>query len=186
MDPTTAMIRVEELFKLFVEKGTENYSGEPVTQTEHGCQAAELARTQFPKDPELIIAALFHDIGHLLPGEQMQDLGRMDHDQAGGEFLKNLGFSERIATLVAGHVQAKRYRAFKDPEYYERLSKASKGTLEFQGGMMSAQEGLQFEHDPLFDLHFMMRGWDEAAKEANKPLPELGEFKELCVAHLRR
>ena len=50
-----------------------------------------------------------------------------------------------MAHLVEGHVLAKRYLCFKDPEYYSKLSPASKTTLEFQGGFMAAEEAKMFE-----------------------------------------
>src|SRR3546814_10323744 len=60
----------------------------------------------------------------------------------GGELLLQSGFPERMATLVAGHVTAKRYLTLKEPGYYDRLSDASKKTLEFQGeiGRASCRE----------------------------------------------
>ena len=55
---------VEELFALYAEKGDEHY-GESITQTEHALQCAALARRDGASDA-LIVAALFHDVGHLV------------------------------------------------------------------------------------------------------------------------
>jgi predicted HD phosphohydrolase len=48
---------------------------------------------------------------------------------------------------------------------YERLSEASRRTLEYQGGVMSAEEAEAFEQDPLCEVSLRMRQWDEQAKE---------------------
>ncbi len=40
--------------------------------------------------------------------------------------------------LVEYHVQAKRYLTFSQPDYYARLSEASRRTLAYQGGVMTA------------------------------------------------
>ena len=59
---------VERLFELLEGGGGAQYLGEPVTQLEHALQAAALAEAA-GADEALVIAALLHDIGHLLPGE---------------------------------------------------------------------------------------------------------------------
>ena len=67
----------------------------------------------------------------------MGGYGIKSHEKIGGDFLRDLGFPERIAKLVENHVQAKRYLTFKYPEYFEKLSKASLQTLSYQGGPMN-------------------------------------------------
>ena len=59
-------------------------------------------------------------------------------------------FSKKVALLIGSHVQAKRYLATKKPSYFERISEASKGTLNFQGGLMDSSEMQSFEQQPLF------------------------------------
>ena len=94
----------------------------------------------------------------------MGSWGAAGHEVLGAEFLRELGFGERVARLVEGHVAAKRYLTFKQPAYHERLSAASKATLRYQGGPMSAAEAAEFEADSLFSLMLELRTWDEAAK----------------------
>ena len=83
-------------------------------------------------------------------------------------------------------MEAKRYLTFKDPEYYEQLSAASKKTLEYQGGKMSKEEAEAFEQYPLFDLIIKMRRWDEEAKIENMPLPDLEHYKRMMITHLQK
>lgn len=176
----------ELIFALLEEKGQAEYFGEPVSQIEHAFQSAQLAQAA-GYDSEVILAALLHDIGHLCAVEEeapMQDLGMLRHEQIGARFLRDEGFSEKICRLVEGHVQAKRYLTFVDPDYYERLSEASRQTLVFQGGIMTADEAQAFTQDELFELMIQMRRWDEAAKEEGLALPDFALFKVMLLNHL--
>jgi predicted HD phosphohydrolase len=152
-------------------------------------QAAQLAEEEGYED-DIILAAFFHDIGHLcefaFPVKQMGGAGVADHETIGADFLIQKGFSEKISKLVQSHVPAKRYLTFKYPEYFEKLSPASKTTLGYQGGMMSAGEAELFENDPYFLLYIKLRKWDDQAKETNKPLLLLEKFRQLAIAHLMK
>ncbi|HEY0262585.1 MAG TPA: HDIG domain-containing protein [Chitinophagales bacterium] len=177
---------VEEIFALYEKYGAENYYGEDVSQLEHMCQSAELARLG-GYDDEVILAAFFHDIGYLIHSENketMGDFGRKNHEKEAGNFIRKNGFSEKLARLAEEHVNAKRYLTFANPDYYERLSEASKNTLQYQGGMMSAEEAEAFREEPLFELFITMRRWDEEAKLQNQPLPDLNFYKEIARKHL--
>ena len=113
-------------------------------------------------------------------------MGNVDHEKLGADYLLNLGFSERLASLVKSHVIAKRYLTYKYPEYYNKLSDASKTTLEFQGGIMSAEEAAAFEATPDAELTIKLRLWDDAAKEMNIPVDNIQYLKSLTVNHLDR
>lgn len=171
---------VEEIFTLYKVFGRADYIGEPVSQIEHMSQAAKLAIDE-GYDDEVVLAAFFHDIGHIcVMGEgenNMDGFGTKSHEKIGADYLRQKGFSERIARLVENHVQAKRYLTFLSTDYYDKLSEASKQTLEFQGGKMTLEEANNFEKDPLFDVSIRMRHWDEQAKEMNKPLIDLEKLK---------
>jgi phosphonate degradation associated HDIG domain protein len=178
---------VNEVFSLYEKFGDEDYIGEPVSQLEHMSQAAALAEEE-GYDDEVILAAFFHDIGHLCAeegeAESMDGMGNVDHEKLGADYLLERGFSERLANLVQGHVLAKRYLTFKHPEYYNKLSEASKTTLEFQGGRMSKEEADEFELNPDADLIIRLRYWDDMAKETNVPVDNVAHLKELALAHL--
>lgn len=178
---------VNEIFSLYENHGNADYIGEPVSQLEHMCQAAQLAEEE-GYDDEVVLAAFFHDIGHLcefiMPVELMEGVGVLDHESIGQAYLVNKGFSERVAKLVRSHVEAKRFLTFKFPEYFEKLSDASKLTLQHQGGRMNAEEAEAFETDPMFELFIKMRTWDDLAKITNKALPDLNRYKQMAVLHL--
>jgi phosphonate degradation associated HDIG domain protein len=187
MKKEEAEIIVDEIFSLYERHGNADYIGEPVSQLEHMCQAAELAEEE-GYDDEVVLAAFFHDIGHLcefiMPVELMEGVGVLDHESIGQHYLVKKGFSERIAKLVRSHVEAKRFLTFRFPEYFEKLSDASKITLQHQGGRMNEEEAVAFETDPMFDLFIKMRTWDDLAKITNKELPDLNKYKQMAVLHL--
>ncbi|MBS1526016.1 MAG: HDIG domain-containing protein [Bacteroidetes bacterium] len=177
---------IGEVFALYELHGDEDYIGEPVSQLEHMSQAAALAEAEGFED-EVILAAFFHDIGHLCAGgedEDMDGFGKVDHEKLGADYLREKGFSERLASLVQSHVVAKRYLTYKYPEYYDKLSDASKATLEFQGGRMNEQEASDFEQNPDADLFVRLRHWDDEAKQVNKPVDNIAHIKLLAISHL--
>lgn len=174
---------------LFAQSGHDAYFGEPVTQLEHALQTAQLAE-QAGADPETIVAAFLHDIGHLLPEETgheyMDGYGTVDHERLGADYLRKGGFSEKVAQLIENHVNAKRYLIAKSPDYFARLSEASLRTLEFQGGSMTPDEATRFEQHPYFDEILQMRRWDEQAKTPGLPTRDLAYYLDLCVNQATR
>ena len=192
MDTFEIHSSVEEIISLYKDFGNEDYIGEPVSQIEHMCQCAQLAEAA-GADEEVILAAFFHDIGHLceyaFPEKKLQHMdgvGIVDHEKLGYTYLISKGFSKKIALLVQSHVQAKRYLTFKYPEYFEQLSEASIKTLAFQGGVMTMAEATIFESDPLCEMYVQLRRWDEQAKETSKPLPPLNNYKKMMLKHLQQ
>ena len=162
---------MDKLINLFTEFGEKEYIGEEVSQLEHALQAAQLARDA-GETRAVVMAALCHDIGHLLllagyPVSSMDDgLGAEDHDWAGATWLRHeMGLKEDVTEPVRLHVAAKRYEAFKSPDYVERfLSEASKKTLEYQGGPMRPREADEFEQNPYSADALRLRQYDNAAK----------------------
>ncbi len=178
----------EEIIRMYGQHGGEAYAGEKVTQLEHMVQTAELAKQQ-GVDEEVILAAFLHDIGHICVAayseNEMGGYGIKNHEEVGADFLDQKGFSKKIIRLVQSHVDAKRYLTYRNPHYYEQLSEASKKTLEYQGGKMSAEEAAIFEKDPLFAVIIQMRKWDEQAKIEGLPNPELEYYSQLLLKHLQ-
>lgn len=177
----------DAVWAIFHSRGHEEYHGEPVSQWEHAVQSAELALKERPDDPEFILAAFLHDFGHICADPDvsgsMEGYGIVRHERVGAEALRKLGFSEKIAALVAGHVQAKRYLVATDPGYFAGLSEASKYTLEQQGGLMSPAEREEFERDPLFPSHIQLRRIDERAKASEYPTGDLDWLEKLMRGH---
>ncbi len=183
------ILTVEEIFALYNTFGHADYIGEPVSQLEHMSQSAQLAMKE-GYDDEVILAAFFHDIGHICvmsnTENSMNGFGVKSHEKIGADYLRDKGFPEKVAKLVESHVQAKRYLTFKYPEYLNSLSEASKITLGFQGGVMNAEEANSFEIDPLFETSIRMRKWDELAKETEVPILDLNILKQKAVSLLSK
>src|SRR6187200_2065216 len=89
---------------LYAERGAADYHGEAVTQLEHALQTAQLAE-RAGADPQLIVAALLHDVGHLLGGD---DDDNDDHEALGYRYLTKY-FGPEVCEPVRLHVAAKRY-----------------------------------------------------------------------------
>jgi phosphonate degradation associated HDIG domain protein len=180
---------VDDIFDLYKKFGDADYIGEPVSQIQHMSQAAQLAMKE-GCDDEVILAAFFHDIGHIcVQSDEMNNMGGYGiqrHEKVGADFLRSKGFSERLVKLVENHVQAKRYLTFKYPSYHAALSEASKRTLEFQGGKMTETEAHHFAEDPNFEMSLLLRKWDELAKEIDLPLIDLDVLKQKAMNCLLR
>lgn len=174
---------------LFAQSGQDAYFGEPVTQLEHALQTAQLAE-QAGADGETVVAAFLHDIGHLLPVDDtagyMDGYGTVDHERLGADYLRKMGYSEKVAQLIENHVNAKRYLVARSMDYFDRLSEASLRTLEFQGGPMTPGEAARFEQHPYFDEILQMRRWDEQAKVPGLPTPGVAHYLNLCDTHSAR
>ncbi|CAI7656912.1 unnamed protein product [Penicillium viridicatum] len=94
--------------------------GESISQLEHCLQAAHQAHKADARD-ELVIAALLHDTGQIIPlestrevrmnlHESTENVGRVGHEAIGASYLRALGFSEAVCRLINSHVAAKRNR----------------------------------------------------------------------------
>ena len=179
---------VVRLFALYQKHGHDAYIGEPVSQLEHMRQAAALAEAEGCEE-EVILAAFFHDLGHLCTHpdeiESMDGFGVVNHEKLGADYLRSCGFSERVALLVESHVKAKRYLTFKHPDYRRQLSAASQATLVFQGGVMTAAEAAAFEQHPDSAVIIRMRQWDDLAKQEAQPVTSLTPLKNMALRHLQ-
>jgi phosphonate degradation associated HDIG domain protein len=171
---------VDEIRKLFEEKGGREYEGEGVSQLEHALQAATHAeRAGAP--PELVCAALLHDIGHLLndKGETPTLRGVDDqHQNAAAPFLRGR-LPAAVLEPIRLHVDAKRYLCATRADYYGRLSEDSKRSLELQGGVFSAAEAERFIAQPHAAEAVRVRLWDDAAKTRGAATPDLAHFEPL-------
>ena len=177
-----------QIIGLLESHGGSEYIGEPVTKLEHMVQSAMIAEEQ-QLDEEIVLAAFLHDIGHVCvetsEENDMDGFGVIDHEKTGAAYLQSFGFSQRIIDAVANHVPAKRYLCYKYKEYNDALSEASKRTLEFQGGPMSAEEAAAFEQLEWFKDIIAVRRIDEMAKMEHIPLPEnLNKYRMLIINHL--
>ncbi|KAJ5928688.1 hypothetical protein N7466_007644 [Penicillium verhagenii] len=186
-----ARATIKTLFDFLHAQGQGDYLGERVTQLEHSLQCAHLATrsAEYANDPEVILAALLHDVGRFIPAaEKMgkmiapdgQYVGRMSHEILGESYLRQIGFSERVCQLVGAHVMAKRYLVATDKAYHDGLSETSKRTLRFQGGGFTDLEVLEAQKDPWLQAKLAVRRWDDLAKDPDCVVSPLEAYEEIA------
>jgi phosphonate degradation associated HDIG domain protein len=161
------MSLVREILAVYAARGAGAYFGERVSMTEHGLQAAHFAHAERAPEP-LILAALLHDVGHLLEDvpDAIEDW-RSDarHEEVGARWLARR-FGPEVSEAVRLHVPAKRYLCATDAAYFGMLSPASVHTLGLQGGPMNALETARFETEPYHREAVRVRRWDDQGKVA--------------------
>jgi len=169
--------KTQEILNLFQQFGHLHFI-EDMTVLSHAFQAGILARER-GLDGDMIVAALLHDIGHLIPFHEelfrklLKNAKMQSHDILGADYLASLGFSQAIVATCRNHIRAKRYLCFKHDAYFDRLSEESKEKLELQGGPMSLAEAMAFEADPYFHISLEIRQIDiEARVKAFQPTKE--------------
>jgi phosphonate degradation associated HDIG domain protein len=173
----------DKLSAIYSEAGAHAYFGEPVTTLEHSLQTAYFARLANASDA-LVIAALLHDIGHLIesaPADLADWATDAHHEESGGRWLA-AHFAADVSEPVRLHVAAKRYLCAKQPRYTGRLSDASVRTLQLQGGRMSPAEAAAFESNPHWRDAVRLREWDDRGKVAGLRTPEFADYGELIEA----
>jgi len=164
MNPS-AVSPLLEIETLFETHGCLIY-GESVNQIQHALQCATLAQQQGVSE-SLIVAALLHDVGHMMHRDAAAALaaGNDDvHEKLGAKFLAKW-FGPDVTQPVALHVQAKRYLCYREPEYNLHLSGISRKTLAIQGGAMSREQAGAFEQQPHWAEAVSLRRWDDLGKQ---------------------
>jgi phosphonate degradation associated HDIG domain protein len=174
------MSPVDEIRALFQRRGADGYFGERVSMTEHALQAAYFAQ-QEAAPTALVVAALLHDIGHLLanvPDDIADWTMDVHHEELGSRWLAKR-FRPEISEPVRLHVAAKRYLCATDAKYFEKLSTASVHTLILQGGPMAPHEIVIFETERYFRQAVRVRQWDDQGKVAGLTTPSLEDYSAL-------
>jgi phosphonate degradation associated HDIG domain protein len=170
----------DEILAIFNDRGSSLYFGESVSMIEHGLQAAYFAQ-QDSAPAALIVAALLHDIGHLVdevPDDIADWKSDAHHEWVGGRWLAKR-FGPAVSEPVRLHVPAKRYLLATDAEYFAKLSPASVITLKLQGGPMAAHEVAEFEAEPFHQQAVRVRRWDDQGKVAGLNTPATGDYRAL-------
>ncbi len=173
---------VDQLFAWFDEHGRTHFE-ENVTQLDHALQSANLAVAEGASDAQ-VVAALLHDVGHLILGEDndADDFLEYDamHELAGSGWLKQY-FGEEVADPVRLHVAAKRWLYTRDHRYRDQLSDASRRSLEVQGGRMEAAVADAFELEPYSREAVALRIWDDKAKVDDLEVPPLSTYRQRVI-----
>ena len=174
-------LSIEEIVGLFTTRGQTQYGREAVNQLEHALQCAQLAE-HAGETQETIVAALLHDLGHLLAdadgrlGDTPSLRGIDDlHQFIAVPFLRGV-FSSRLIDAVQWHVDAKRYLCATRPGYLQALSADSQRSLALQGGVFSDTDAAAFIARPHAADAVRLRLWDDQAKVAALATPPLSHY----------
>jgi len=181
------MTVADDIIGVFARRGAGAYFGESVTMTQHALQAAHFASAAAAPDA-LVIAALLHDIGHLVvdvPDDLRDWVADGRHERVGGTWLAER-FPAQVSEPVRLHVPAKRYLCATDSHYFSRLSPASVVTLGLQGGPMAADEVARFETEPFHEEAVMIRQWDDRGKIAGLVTLPVEEYRSAIDQLARR
>lgn len=177
---------IEAIFRTFRERGHGAYLGEPVSLTEHMLQSAQAAERD-GAHATLVAAALLHDVGHLLhdlPEDAAEHGIDTRHEDVACAFLAE-HFVPAVVEPVRMHVAAKRYLCAVRPDYLDELSRASRLSLDLQGGPYGRDEVRAFEASPHADDAVRVRLYDDVGKVAGARTPGLEHYRPVLEASLR-
>jgi predicted HD phosphohydrolase len=163
---------------LLLKRGAMQWGDEPVSALDHALQCAARARAARASD-EVVLAALLHDVGHLL--SDGEETAFTHHGLWAARFLRPF-VSPRVAWLVEHHVLAKRYLCTVDRVYAESLSLGSLRSWIRQGGALDRGTREEMERQPWLADVLAIRRWDEAAKEPGAVVPALAAYRDLLEA----
>ena len=177
-------LTIPEIVELLGSRATTWYGQEAVSQLEHALQCAHLAE-RANEAPETVVAALLHDLGHMLSAERTpvadQDaLPAKDdlHQFVALPFLRSL-FPDAVLEPIKLHVDAKRYLCAVDAGYWAELSPASKHSLELQGGRYDDVQVRAFEDLTFYAEAVRLRRYDDLAKVPGQVTPPLAHYAAL-------
>jgi phosphonate degradation associated HDIG domain protein len=169
---------VDYIMTLFGQRGSADYGGERVTQLAHALQTAWQAEQQ-GASRAMIVAALLHDIGHLLhdltPGYAGHGIDDR-HETLGARWLRPY-FGPAVTLPIQLHVAAKRYLCATEAPYFATLSPGSVRSLELQGGPFTSAQAQRFAARPYAAEAVVLRRWDEQAKMCGLQTPTLEHFR---------
>lgn len=179
MQPVT----IDLLFDRLGSRGLGAYGLSDVSQLDHALQSAALADER-GLGRQMVIGALFHDVGHLVFDNDM-DLAAQGiddrHEEASADVLAPL-FGEGVSEPVRLHVAAKRYLCGAQADYYDKLSLDSRRSLALQGGPMSDVELAAFMAQPHAEAAVALRLIDDCAKVPNLAVPGLDHYRSIASA----
>jgi gamma-butyrobetaine dioxygenase len=156
--------------------------GERVDMLQHSLQTAACARAAGEPDA-LVLAALLHDVGHVIGHDRAGAWGLPDHAEVGARYLQQL-LPADVVEPIRRHVAAKRYLVATDAAYLARLSEASIESLREQGGGFTDDEAKAFELEPFADAATRLRRYDDDGKVDGLDVAPLDDYRELLTRGL--
>jgi predicted HD phosphohydrolase len=149
---------------------------EDVDLLAHALQCGQLLRDLAPDDVELQVSGLVHDVGTALVPDAPDR-----HARIGADAVRTL-LGARVARLVAGHAEAKRYLVAVDASYRAALSPRSVVTLAAQGGPLDPRAAEAFSRGRDAEALVSLRRADDAAKVPGAAVAGLDTWRPLLAA----
>jgi len=165
-----------------VDSMSEHAYGERVDMLRHSLQTAACARAAGEPDA-IVLAALLHDVGHVIGHDRAGAWGLPDHAEVGARYLQQW-LPPDVVEPIRRHVAAKRYLVATDPTYHDQLSEASIESLREQGGPFDDEEAIAFELEPFADEATRLRRYDDDGKVDGLDVAPLGDYRELITSRL--
>lgn len=176
---------IGEIIQLYNEQGKSLYYVDNVSQTEDALQCSHEAG-EISEDEELVAAAFLHDLGYLLSNANIDTFGIVPHEQAGAEYLKQMGFSHRVTSIIQSHVLAKRYLVSTQSDYFDKLSSSSKKSFVLQGGTMTQDEIDSFENQQYYDDIITLRICDDRARSREHTNHRVEDYRPILISVLEK
>ncbi len=148
-----------------------------ISQLQHALQTAARAEAN-GEPPAMVIAALLHDVGHLVAGlgDNPAEDGIDDaHEAIGASWLRGR-VRPSVSEPVRLHVSAKRYLCATDPAYRASLAPDLVLSLRLQGGPMTPAEIETFLAEPYAQDAMRLRRLDDLAKDPDAKTEALAHF----------
>jgi gamma-butyrobetaine dioxygenase len=169
---------IDELVALYDGDLARRLYDEVVTERQHALQCAALA-VHAGAGPELVAAALLHDVGHLVLDDNCPLTESLpadfEHEKAGARYLARW-FPPSVTAPIALHVEAKRYLCATEAGYLESLSPSSVRSLAVQGGPMNESEVADFSARPGSENAIAVRRWDDLGKVDDLDVAEFDAY----------
>lgn len=171
---------LSDLDEIYERRAHARYGRTRLSQRAHALQAGGLA-IEAGLVPALVVAALLHDVGHMVHelGEYPAGRGIDDrHDLVGAAWLGQI-FGPDVTEPVRLHVAAKRFLCATEPGYRDRLAPEDLLSLDLQGGPMDAAEQRAFEREVYAGDALALRRIDDAACDPERSGPSWATFSEV-------
>jgi predicted HD phosphohydrolase len=172
------MSPVESVLQILSTAGAETPAGGSVSHLTHALRCATLAE-RAGATPQLIAAALVHDIGKLLDARTARKVAARPKDDAphrGAQYLTRW-FSPAVVEPVRLQTEADRLLCAVDMDYFVRLSADAIASLIRRGGPMNQLESSRFVDHPYADDAVRLRRWHQQAADSPQHPGDLPSFR---------
>lgn len=159
-----------ELLREVLEAGRGRHDGgEEVDDLTHGLLTAGAVQ-RAGLEPQLVCAALFHDIGWTLVALGLVSDSSAGHEELAATFLRRL-FPEKVWLTVLNHTDALGLLVLDNPQYQTGLSPISLANFQRRGGVPSREEAATIRNRPYMEEACLIRQFDDGVGKSTVATP---------------